>query len=472
MAFNERRALAGRWLGVLAIMTFAGTLARAELTVKDLTGTAVPGIGPFYQDVTDAIRAFAARDYKTVLARLQNAKKLTPALAPAEVMMARLYFDAGVALGGNAMLEIAIKTAPRDPEAYLLLAERALAEGRVAEAELMFPKIEKLVEAFNQNPRRRQDLRLRAYTVGATVDQTRGNLNAARVKLESLVRLDPQNASVHQKLGRLLFAQNDQRAAYDAFKLAAQTDKKALPADLMMASLYADKVTAKKWLDRAIERNPEDLRTQVGAANFLLATNQVDLATAHAEKAVALDPDGFESNLVAGLLARMAGDFGKAAKHLSTAHLQQPVNFHVMNHLALVLLELPDDASRLRGRQFAELVARENPENPDYLATLGWINYRLDRKAAARRFLTAALNSRRGQSKMTLSSDMGYYLANLAKDQGNAKEAIKLLRNSLDTEQPFAYRKAAQQMLAQLTESAGDAAEADAGSTKTGQQAR
>ena len=73
---------------------------------------------------------------------------------------------------------------------------------------------------------------------------------------------------------------------------------------------------------------------------------------------------------------------------------------------------------------------------------------------------------------MTPNSDMGYYLANLAKDQGNTKEAIKLLRDSLNTEQPFAYRKAAQQMLAQLTESAGDAVEADAGSTKTGQQAR
>jgi tetratricopeptide (TPR) repeat protein len=468
MAFNERRALAGRWLGVLAIVASAGTLARAELTVNDLTGTAVQGVGPFYQDVNDAIRAFAARDYKTAFEHLQNAKKLTRALAPAEVMMARLYFDAGIARGGNAMLETAIKTAPQDPEAYLLLAERALAEGRVAEAEVMFLKIEKLVEAFNQNPRRKQDLQLRAYSVGATVDQVRGNLSAAKAKLETVIRLDPKNAAAHEQLGRLLFAQSDQRAAYDQFKLAADADPKALPADLMMATLYTDTVTAQKWLDRAIQQNPEDLRTHVSAANYLLRTNQLEQARVHAEKAIALDPDGFDSNFIVGQVARMLGDFEQAAKHLSTAHLLQPVNFDVMYQLALALTELPDQASRLRGLQFAELIARQNPDNADYLAALGWTHYRLDRKAAAERLLGAALNARKSQSGFSVTSDLGYYLANLYKDRGNDEEAIKVLKSSLNTELPFAYRKAAEQLLAQLTKSAGNAS----GSTQTGQQGK
>jgi tetratricopeptide (TPR) repeat protein len=469
MAINKRLALVGLWFGVWLIVAFVGTRARAELNVVDLTGTAVSGVGPFYQDVNDAIRAFAQHDYETALTHLQSAKKVTRALAPAEVMMARLYFDAGVARGGNAMLETAIKTSPEDPEAYLLFAERALAEGRLAEAEMMFLKIEKLVDTFNQNPRRRQDMRLRAYSVGATVDQVRGNLSAAKAKLESLIRLDAKNASSHEQLGRLLFAQNDQRAAYEEFKLAAELDQKALPADLMMATLYGDKVTAQKWLDRAIQQNPDDLRTLVSAANYLLKTNQVKQSSVHAEKAIALDPDGFESNLMAGQLARMEADSEKAVKHLSTAHLLQPINFDVMHQLSLALSELPDEASRLRGLQFAELTARQNPDNSDYLAALGWTHYRLNRKATAERILGAALSAKKGQSGFNLTSDLGYYLANLYNDRGNAEEAIKVLRSSLDTDQPFAYRKAAERLLAQLTKSAGDASDTEAGSPQTGQ---
>lgn len=462
MAFNERRASVVGWIGGLTIAACAGiaalsgTVARAELTVKDLTGTAVPSIGPFYQDVNDAIQAFAASDYKAAFTRLQNARKTTPALAPAEVMMARLYFDSGAAPAGNAMLEAAIKTAPQDPEAYLLLAERALAEGRVAEAESMFPKVMTLVEPFNQNPRRKQDLQIRAYTVGALVDQTRGNLSAARSKLESLAKLDPKNAGAHHQLGRVLFAMNDHRGAYEEFKLMAQADEAALPADLMMASLYSDRATAQKWLDRAIQMNPDDARTRVSAVNYLLQTNQLEKANEQAEKAIALDPDGFDSNFAVGQLARMDGDFEKAAKHLSAAHLLQPANFDVMIQLALTLAELSDEDSRLRGLQFAELATRQNPENADYLAALGWINYRLDRKAAAERMYLAVVNARKGQSGYRLSSNMGYFLAVLQRDRGNIEEAVKVLRSSLDTDKPFAYRKPAEQLLAQLSKAAGN----------------
>jgi tetratricopeptide (TPR) repeat protein len=312
-------------------------------------------------------------------------------------------------------------------------------------------------------------MRLRAYSVGATVDQVRGNLSGAKAKLENLIRLDAKNASAHEKLGRLLFTQNDPRGAYEEFKLAAELDPKALPADLMMATLYPDKVTAQKWLDRAIQQNPDDLRTLVSAANYLLKTNQIAPARAHSDKAIALDPDGFDSNYMAGQLARMEESYDKAVKHLSTAHLLQPANLDVINQLSLALLELPDEADRLRGLQFAELAARQQPDNSDYLGALGWAHYRLNRKATAGRILGAALNAKKGQDGFVLTSDLGYYLANLYKDGGNAEEAIKVLRSSLDTEQPFAYRKSAEQLLAQLSKSAGNPSNAESGSNQISQ---
>jgi tetratricopeptide (TPR) repeat protein len=468
MAVKPRSAHVLCRLVVCAAVLAAASEVRGQLTVQDLTRSAVQGVGPYYQDVRDAIAAFAARDYKTALARLQNAKKVTPALAPAEIMMAQLYFDAGQPAGGIAMLETAAKSSPADPEAFVILAERALAEGRLTEAELLVPTIDKLAEAFNQNPVRRQNLRLRGYTVGAVVDQTRGRLADARARLEQVVKLDPKNAAAHDKLGQLLFKQNDQKGAYAEFQLAAEADKSALPAELMMANLFTDKLSREKWFEFALKKSGGDLRTQLAAANYRLGTNQVEQAKAHAEKAIELDPAGFESNVVVGLVARMEGDFAKAKKHLSVAHLLQPVNFVLMSQLGLVLMELPDDADRLRGLQFAELCVRENPDNADFLAALAWINYRLNRKAEAERFFGALFNSRQVQAGIT--SEMGFYLANLAKDRGNTQEAVKLLREALNTDKPFAYRKAAEQLLAELNK--GTSGPAAAGSTQTGQQAK
>ena len=67
-----------------------------------------------------------------------------------------------------------------------------------------------------------------------------------------------------------------------------------------------------------------------------------------------------------------------------------------------------------------------------------------------------------------MSSELAYYLANLAKDRGRPEEAIRLLRDALNTEQPFAYRKAAKELLARLAKASGAAS----GATKSGQQAR
>src|SRR5882724_9187979 len=72
-----------------------GGVAWGELTVENLVGTAIAGVGPFYQDVDDAIKEFSKNDFDRALEHLESAKKSTPRLAPAEVMMARLYWDGG-----------------------------------------------------------------------------------------------------------------------------------------------------------------------------------------------------------------------------------------------------------------------------------------------------------------------------------------------------------------------------------------
>lgn len=443
------------WKNVVALLTLvlsigAARTARAELTVEKLVSNAVPGVGPYFQDVADAIRKFAARDYDGAFKNLENARKLAPRLAPPQIMMAQLYMDGGMTLPAYKMLEEAIKTSPQDPEAYVLLGERALLEGRLTEGGAMFQRGYKLADPFTDNPRRRQDLLQRILLGGANVDEARGEFKEAKAKLEALIKLDQRNAAAHEKMGKVQFALGDQRKALEEFQLAAETDPKMLPAGISMAYLVTDKGQAEKWLNYSIGKSPNDVRTQIAAASYLLRNNQGDAALEHARKALELEPENLEAHIIAGLISRLRADFPTAARHLSKAHLLNPVSPVVLNNLSLVLLEMPDPESKQRAVLFAELGTRYNPNQVEALTTLGWINYRLKKRREADRAFTAAMNSPEMASGGTMTSEMAYYLANFARDQGNIKEAVSLLTDALNTELPFGYRKAAEDLLAEL----------------------
>ena len=75
----------------------------------------------------------------------------------------------------------------------------------------------------------------------------------------------------------------------------------------------------------------------------------------------------------------------------------------------------------------------------------------MKRRREADRAFSAVMNSPEMANNMSMTSEMAYYLANFARDQGNVKEAIQLLTDALNTEMPFGYRKAAEDLLAQLT---------------------
>jgi tetratricopeptide (TPR) repeat protein len=425
-------------------------VAFAELTVKDLTGSAVSSVGPYVSDMNSAISLFGNGDFGGALKRLEEAKKATPLLAPAEVMMAKLHLSANQLPPAYAMLEKAMQVAPNDPEPAVMLIERALLENRFTEAALLTPQAEKLLAQFSENPRRKKDLQGRLYLSEAAIEQAKQNLDASQAKLDALVKLDPSNAVAHQRLGQVLFAKGDvksQELAYEAFKQAANADPAALPADLMMAMLSKDPAASLKWVTYAIEHSPNDPRTQIGAANYFLKEGKLDKAQQHAAQAVKLDEDGFEANLLAGIAAQAAGNFAKAVEYLSRAHLAQPSNPAAINQLALALLESPGDESHDRALRFAQLNARTNPDNLDAMTTLGWINYRLKRMVDADRAFNVVLGARSANGQLNINSDSTFILAYLAAMQGNREDAARMLQSVLDRKQVFAYRAQAEKLL-------------------------
>jgi tetratricopeptide (TPR) repeat protein len=450
------------WLAVLS----AAPRAFGDLTVEELAAPAVTGVGPYYQDLDDAIKAFASGDFTTAMARLESAKKSTPRLAPPEIMMARLYFDAKLLNPAIGLLEKVARTDPDDPEALVMLAEAALAGGRVTEAALLFEKVAPAVEGFRANTKRQEDLRRRLLTGAMQVAEVNNNWPLVQKLSEQLLRIEPNNAAALEKLGRALFRQNKGEEAYRQLQKAAAADPKLPPAELAMATLFTDKENAEKWISHALERSGNDIRTQLAVGQFRLRGNRIDDAKKHADKALELDPDGMESNLLAGVVARLQEDYPAAVKHLSAAHLLAPADATIVNHLALSLTEMPEEKDRQRAVQFAELNVRQNPNGIEQLSTYGWTSFRVGRRSDAERALSTALKSAMAAQNNMVGPEMGYYLAAVAIDNGKVANATNWLKNALNTTGPFAYRKAAQELLAKAEKIAAQNA-AKTGGTAT-----
>ena len=455
-----------RFVGCFCAAILAGCqLALGEpLNVSDLPGsnatnlpTAEVAQATTQQDVNQATQLFSRGDYAGALAKLQAAKKATPELPPAETIMAQLYFSTGQTAAGNAQLEKSLKVTPDDPEALIILTERAAGENRLTEAELLVPKAEQLLGSFQDNSRRKTNLQARLLLVGAALDETHERYEAAQKKLEALIKIEDKNAAAHQRLGRVLNAQGGseaQKKALAEFKRAAELDPKALPAELMMAMLSKDPAQTDRWIQFAIKNHPDDLRTQLGAADYHLKGGRLDKAREHAETAIKIDPTGFDANLLAGLVDNLSGDYPKAIEYLSRAHLLQPSNPNVVGQLTLALLESPNPADQARAVSFAEMNARMQPDKIEPQAALGWAYFRQKRMADAERAFKAVFNRPAG-TPLNVNGDTSYILAALAATQGNTQDAVRMLEPVLAGTQLFVYRPKAEDLLAKLTQNSG-----------------
>ena len=85
-----------------------------------------------YPDLAEAQKKYVARDVKAALALLEKAAKKHKELPPAKVMFASIHCRANKAAGGKAALDEAARDNPKDPEAFLVLTDLAIREGRQA----------------------------------------------------------------------------------------------------------------------------------------------------------------------------------------------------------------------------------------------------------------------------------------------------------------------------------------------------
>lgn len=395
----------------------------------------------------EAFARFKAGDADAALKAVRAAVAASAELPPAQVILAQWLVQSGQTGPMRGALERAVSEEPGDPEAYVLLSDIALGEGRITEAELLCYRAYNLLQTFQRSPRRKDLLVPRVLANLATAAEAREDWRGAQKYLNAWLAVEPENAAAMQRAGQVLFRQGQTAEAMDCFRVAVRIDPNLLAPEVIAARLYEqsgqrDKAT--QSMAAALAARPGDIKVRLAAAQWALETNQLSEAQQHAAAAAQLNANSPEARHLQGLVALAQRDYPAAERIFEAAVKQSPTNFAARNNLAVALAEQSDAAKRRRGLDEAQANLRQHPDQLDAYSTLGWVLYRLSQADEAERALRMA------SSGGPMAPDTAYFLARIARDQGRPAEARQLVQSALGAKGLFLLRQEAEEFLRSL----------------------
>jgi len=404
--------------------------ALGQITTKVLIEDSVSDIGPQYSDVDEAIKRFTNRDVLGAQQFLEAALRKNPNLPPVDLLLAKLYILSGDTASGLASLEKTAQDNPGDPEPYLILGDQAVTAGQTIQAEALYEKSLELIDKFQSNSKRKRTFVIRARTGRSLVAERRKDWSTAISDLNELLKMDPDNAAAHYRLGRALFMQKKFREGNAEFVKAYDLNKETIPnpnvAAALMYELLDMRSEAKTAFEAAVRANKEDVKTLNAYAQWLLQTGDVPRAEQALAAARRAAPEDLDVLVLSGVAAKMGKKMKPAEDYLMGALRLSPSNGAVINQLALLLVEQPDKEKRQRAVEFARINAMLQPNSAESNITLAWVLYQVGNTRDAEVAL------RKGLSTRTMSPDSNYLVAKILAEQNRTDVAKQFLNAALE----------------------------------------
>lgn len=374
--------------------------------------------------------------------------------------MAKMSFLVNDAREGSNWLEKAIQAYPDDPEAYIIQGDLLLQRQSRNPARAMYEKGLELVTTLEQNATRNKHLTIRALSGLGLVANGNEDWTASQNYLSRWLQLEPSNVIAKERMAYVLFRQGKAEEAYATFNEVYSQDPTRTRHEVAMARLYdsvnKDKNRARRLMELAQERDAKspqpNLNTQVAVAEWALENGNISLAQKASAAADQIDQESLESKLIGALVALHQDQKDTAVSLFEAAHLQSPSNAVAMNHLALLLVERPNQQDRRRALEFAQVCARVYSTYDQRFAreaaiTLAWVLHRLDRTPDALRILSRVL-----EQQGTVDSTSLYLAARILHDVEQDNVARQILDAILENESGthFLYRQEALKLRAEL----------------------
>ena len=351
---------------------------------------------------------FKVGDYEGCLASLKDAAAGHPELPPGRLMFAKLCLMMDQSAKGREALELAAVENPDVPETYIVFGRLALQDNRLTDAQLQFDKAIGLAASGSWSDPMRKGFLAEAYSGLAGVAEKRKDWPAAATSLAAWLKLEPKSGQARGRLAEILFRQGEHARAHGELEQAVSNDPTLEPAAILMAHFFTEEgnlAKAGEWMEYAVRVAPDNAKTHLGYAAWLVDRGRNKQAKTQAETAARIDPASQEAKSLIGVIAWQLKEYQVAERTLQELHVENPGNFSVSDLWARCLAELPSDAQRMRAWQVAQINAKLYPSSAEALTTLGWIAYRRGQVNQAEQSLRAALAS--GNA----SSETAYYLA-------------------------------------------------------------
>ena len=416
-------AIGVAWFFVLALRpSGAGPIVRPVDEAGFFGSTAIRNL----PEISNARESFRDRRYDDCLRQLTQAHTQSPdSLPPARIVFAWMFQAERQLVQAQATLEQAVIDHPEHPCAYMTFGQLAMADGRLTDAQLQFEKARSLDVPGNWSTALKRYLHESVLDGLAAIAERRADWSQAENFLDELIRSTDRKAAVRVRLSRAWFFLGDQQKCLEGLRRSSQEDRELDPPEITMAALCmakGDNDATTEWLQEALKLYPRDARPWRSLAEWELALGNPDKADVCAANAAELGlKPSYEFQTLRGQVALELGRYADAETFLDAVNRSVPADIHAGNQLILALAEQSDPQKRKRALQLAEINMRQYPRDAEVLATLGRVQFRLDRIADAERTLRLVVASAR------FSADAAYYLACVHDRRGRIDEARRML---------------------------------------------
>ena len=394
---------------------------------------------------------------------------------------------------------------PKDPEGWLLLAQAHKLQGEIEQAKEKAAKALELKPDFLRARSFLYGLFLEAKDYDGAIQAIKGYLKfndkdvanlialgdvyvlkrdyaQAQNTFQSVVNLDPQKPQGYFRLGLLKREQKQPDQALKYFEQTLAREADFLPALQQEATIYLEQ----KQLDKAVEavrqhlaKSPKNPQIQQMLGELLLAQKHPEAAAAILEQAIATEPTPqilrlliaaylLEPNqrqvlarleeraadpnapaynfLVLSALYEQKKDYAKAKELYEVMVAKDRFPAIARNNLAYLLAEyFPSPENLDKALKLSAESLDENPEEPGFQDTMGWVLGKRGEYGKAKTYLEQA--TEKAPNNPTLEYHLGWCQAKL----GETAKAKETLQKALGLKPDFPERVEAQKLLDSLS---------------------
>jgi tetratricopeptide (TPR) repeat protein len=399
-------------------------------------------------EIAAAIESFNAGNGEKLKEDLKAAKEKNPVLPASDVMIARLFMAKGQWSEALTVLENHVAENPTDAEAHKNFAEIAMVSGRWSDAWLQLAKSYELIAGMTFSEARKADFIAELIKLRGEVAEQRRDIEGATKQFESLAKILPKSGDPLWALGRLKVTAGEVDAGAELLKKARQLDPKLPQPDLAIALALlgrGEREKAEVWFRSGLsDKATATENNWLQYLQFLVDDGRADAAKVLVAKAPAEYQTTRDFKLVKAVIHRYLGELSDAEKLLSELHQANPNDFDAADHLALVLVESPDEGKRARAEQISEANLRQAPNQERLAATAAWIKYKTGSADVADKILGQVVSGGR------ISPQTAYYSAMILMALGREAEGQQFLKSAVEAPGDFPQKKAAKAQLAKV----------------------